>query len=158
MVVTEQLPFRFAEADSVRAFIHYLNPHADRLLPMTGMSVRKDLCTTIRLRLPGIKKTIAQAKSKIHLIYDGWTSDNHMSLLGVQARFLDSNFRLQSILLGLPKLVEAHVGLHMAETAFKMTEKYGFTDRLGFAMSDGAGNNNTMAEEMSKMFTAAGLH
>ena len=125
MVVTEQLPFRFAEAASVRAFIHYLNPYADRLLPMTGMSVRKDLCTTIRLRLPRIKKTIAQAKSKIHLIYDGWTSDNHMSLLGVQARFLDSNFRLQSILLGLPKLAESHTGLHMAETAFKMTEKYG---------------------------------
>ena len=83
MIVTEQLPFRFAEADSVRAFIYYLNPHADRLLPMTGMSVRKDLCTTIRLRLPGIKKTIAQAKSKIHLIYNGWMSNNHMSLLGV---------------------------------------------------------------------------
>ena len=39
-----------------------------------------------------------------------------------------------------------------------MTEKYSFTDRLGFTMSDGAGNNNTMVEEMSKMFTAAGLH
>ena len=45
----------------------------------------------------------------------------------------------------------------MAETAFKITEKYGFTDQLGFIMANGAGNNNIMAEEMDKMFTAAGL-
>ena len=160
MVVTENLPFKFAEADSVHAFINYLNylnPYADSVLPMTGMLVRRDLTAAIRLRLPGIKKAIARAQSKIHLIYDGWTSDNRMSLLGVQARFLDSNLQLQSILLGLPKLIESHTGLHMAETAFKMTEKYGFTDQLGFTMADGAGNNNTMAEEMDKMFAAAGL-
>ena len=71
MVITEQLLFRFVKAVSVCAFIYYLNPYADRLLSIIGMLVRKDLCIIIRLRLPRIKKTIAQIKSKIHLIYDG---------------------------------------------------------------------------------------
>ena len=51
-----------------------------------------------------------------------------MSLFGIQARFLDTNFQLQSLLLGLPKLAEKHTGIYYAEAAFKITEKYGFTD------------------------------
>ena len=45
----------------------------------------------------------------------------------------------------------------MAKTAFKITKKYGFIDRLGFIIANAAGNNNTIAEEIDKMFTAASL-
>ena len=50
-----------------------------------------------------------------------------MALFGVQARFLNDNYQLQTVLLGLPKLHNKHTGAHLAELAFKMTEKYGFT-------------------------------
>ena len=80
-----------------------------------------------------------------------------MSLFGIQARFLDTNFQLQSLLLGLPKLAEKHTGIHYAEAAFKITEKYGFTDQLGFTMADNAENNQTMVQEMERQLTAAGL-
>ena len=46
----------------------------------------------------------------VYLIYDGWTSTNRMALFGVQARFLDENFQLQIILLGLSKIKGEHTG------------------------------------------------
>ena len=38
-----------------------------------------------------------------------------------------------------------------------MTEKYGFTDRLGFTVADNAAGNTAMVREMAVQFTAAGL-
>ena len=85
------------ESKFFRAFLNYVNPYADEILPLSGMTVRKDLTVAIRLRLPGVMKALAQAQSEIHLVYDGWTSANRMSLFGIQARFLNANFQLQSI-------------------------------------------------------------
>ena len=47
-----------------------------------------------------------------------------MALFGVIARFLNDNYQLQLILLGLPKILGEHTGVQFAELAFRMTEKY----------------------------------
>ena len=70
-IITNNLALKTAESESFRAFLHYVNPYANKLLPNSGKTARRDLAATIRLRLPLIKKAIAQARSKIHLIYDG---------------------------------------------------------------------------------------
>ena len=65
---------------------------------------------------------MANAKSKIHLVYDGWTSDHNLSLFGVQARYLDEHKSLQTILLGLPQIHGEHTGEKFADIAFAVTE------------------------------------
>ena len=82
-IVTDSLALKTAESESFRAFLHHVNPYANKLLPTSSKTVRRDLAAIIRLRLSLIKKAIAQARSKIHLIYDGWTSTNRMSLFGI---------------------------------------------------------------------------
>ena len=107
----------------------------------------------MQLCLPLIIKAITKAQSKIHLVYDGWTSTNYMVLFGVHARFLNENYQLQSILLGLPKIKGEHIGVTFAELAFLMTEKYQFMSRLGFTVVDNADNNDTMIQEIKYQIT-----
>ena len=52
-----------------------------------------------------------------------------MALFGIQARFLDENYQLQTIILGLPKIKGEHIGVQFAELTFLIVEKYKFTHR-----------------------------
>ena len=70
-IITDNLALMTAESESFRAFLHYVNPYANILLPTSGKTAQKDLAATICLRLPLIKKAIAQAQFMIYLIYDG---------------------------------------------------------------------------------------
>ena len=79
-----------------------------------------------------------------------------MALFGVQARFFNENYQLQTILLGLPKIKGEHTGVQFAELAFLITEKYEFTHRLGFIVADNADNNDIMVNEMEVQMTANG--
>ena len=79
-----------------------------------------------------------------------------MALFGVQAHFLNDNYQLQIVLLSLPKLHNEHTGAHLAELAFKITEKYGFTHQLSFTVADNANNNDTMVQEMERQFNNNG--
>ena len=74
--------FSMTESKHFLAFLNFVNPYADEILPLSGITVRKDLTVAIRLRLSDVKKALAQAQSEIHLIYDGRTSANRMSLFG----------------------------------------------------------------------------
>ena len=99
---------------------------------------------------------MANAKSKIHLVYDGWTSDHNLSLFKVQARYFNEYKRLQTILLSLPQIYGEHTGEKFADIAFAVTERYQFIPRLGFTITDNAGNNNTMVDEMERQMAANG--
>ena len=121
-VAADNLPFNLVESETFRAFLNYVNPFADTLLPLSHNTIRKDLTATIKLRLPAIIKLMANAKSKIHLVYDGWTSDHNLLLFGVQARYLDEYKRLQTILLSLPQIHGEHTGEKFADITFAVTE------------------------------------
>ena len=93
-ITADNLPFSLVESEAFRTFLEYINHNANQLLPRSHSTARKDLTATMQLRLPLIIKAIAKARSKVHLIYDGWMSINHMVLFGVHARFLDENYQL----------------------------------------------------------------
>ena len=80
-----------------------------------------------------------------------------MAIFSVITQFLNENLQLQSILLGLPKLINKHTGVHLAEAAFTITEKYDFTERLGFTMADNTDNNQTIIEEIKRQCQATGI-
>ena len=60
-IANDNLSFSLIESDAFRAFLQYVNPHANELLPLSHNTARKDLTVTIQLRLPVIIKIIAKA-------------------------------------------------------------------------------------------------
>ena len=155
-IAADNLPFKTAESPHFRQFLQYVNPHANDLLPVSGKTTRQDLKASVNLRRPAIVKTLKQARSKIHLVYNGWTSTNHMSLFGIQARFLDTDLQLQTLLLGLPKINQDHSGVDCAQLAIATLERYEYSYQLGFTVSDNASNMDTMVQEIERQFEANG--
>lgn len=145
------------EYESFRHFLKYINPEANRLLPRPYNTIRRDLAVAVRLRIPVISKSLSKARSEIHFVYDGWTSSNGLAFLGVIRRFLDANYHLQSLLLGLPQLTDRHSGEIQANMLFQVTEKYNCTDSMGYVISDNTSTMDTMAEYLEIRLQAAGI-
>jgi hypothetical protein len=58
-----------------------------------------------------VKRDLANAKSKIHISFDLWTSGNHLALNGIIAHYLDKTFKSQTITLATPEQIGAHAGV-----------------------------------------------
>ena len=156
-IVVDSLPFHLAKSPTFRAFLDFVNPMANSLLPRSGNTIRQDLAAAVRLRRPGIQQTIRDARSKIHLVFDGWTSANGYGLLGVQCRFLDRDYHLQAFLIGLRRITGEHSGSALAELLFEVTEAYRCTESIGFVVSDNASNMDTLVFEIERQMTAVGI-
>jgi len=66
----------------------------------------------------------------IHFTFDGWTSRQNASFLGINARFIDRDWKQWRILLALPALRKRHTGAALADEvadticAFGLQERY----------------------------------
>ena len=150
-IVENNLPFELAKSHSFRRFLIYISPNANQLLPRSPSTIRNDLEIAIGLQKPLIAATLRNARSRIHLVYDMWTSDNQHALFGIQCRFLDSDFHLQNLLLGLPELIHEHSGEAQTEALFSVTESYNCTESLGFVVADNASPMDTMVEAIESV-------
>lgn len=150
-IVESNLPLELAQSDSFRRFLSFVNPNANQLLPRSPSTIRDDLNVAIDLRKPLIAATLHSARSRIHLVCDMWTSNNQYALFGVQCRFLDSDFHLQNLLLGLPELIDEHSGEAQTEALFSVTESYNCTESLGFVVADNASSIDAMAKSIESV-------
>ena len=131
-------------------------PEAAPLIPTSHNIIRGDLERYIELRMPSILADLARATSKIHIVFEGWTSPSNQSIFGLVCRYLDSDYRLNTFLLGLIETPEFYCGEYLAGKVFEITERYQITKRLGFVVLDNASNMDSCAEDMEKQLTRAG--
>ena len=73
-----------------------------------------------------------------------------MSLLGVVAHLIDEGGKLQSILIGLPRIRGSHTAENIATALAAVIQKYQFEHKLGCLMADNATNNDELYEHLSK--------
>jgi hypothetical protein len=70
-------------------------PEIEHLLPCTRI-VRLWVLATYNERIADVKKSLADARSRINLSFDAWSSPDHLSLLGVMAYWLDEERTLKT--------------------------------------------------------------
>lgn len=73
-----------------------------------------------------------------------------MSLLGVVGHLIDEGGKLQSILIGLPRIRGSHTAENIATALAAVIQKYQFEHKLGCLMADNATNNDELYEHLSK--------
>ena len=78
-----------------------------------------------------------------------------MSLLGIVAHFIDKGGKLQSVLLGLPRLRGSHSAENVATALASVIQKYQFNHKLGSLMADNASNNNELYDYLSQSLSVA---
>jgi hypothetical protein len=70
-----------------------------------------------------VKESLANARSRITLSFDAWSSLNHYSLLGVVAYWIDSKRELRTGLLAI-KVLKGYYGFEMAEVLNEVINNY----------------------------------
>ena len=66
LIAAKHLPFALCEASEFRALLHYINPYANKILPVRGTTVWKDLQSDFNDKKVLIRQALQQAISKIH--------------------------------------------------------------------------------------------
>ena len=65
----------------------------------------------------------------VHFTFDGWTSRQNALFLGINAHFIDRDWKQWRILLALPALKKRHTGEALADEVTDTMFAFGLQDR-----------------------------
>jgi hypothetical protein len=154
-IIDCQLPFRQCEKKSFRNFVAYLNPHGEKMLPLSHSTVAERILERYRTQKDSIKILLRTAITKIHVSCDAWTSGG-TAFLGITARFANSKGR-QQLVLAIKNIRGSHSGANMAEIFLATVQEYEIEKNLGFCCADNASNNDTMCTTIEKQMGNNGI-
>ncbi|KAF4314536.1 HAT domain-containing protein [Botryosphaeria dothidea] len=92
------------------------------------------------------------APGLIYLSFDGWTSRNNLSLLGLNIHFLSREGKVRQFLIRLPEVEGRYTGVNLAEEVAKIIAEWGIGGRIGYFITDNADNNDTCLDALAKEY------
>lgn len=104
-VVADDVPFKQVESKACQAAFYYCNRKAK--LPSRRSLMRKIEILEQELT-PQIKAMLEAAPGLISVTHDDWTAPNRRAFKAVTVHFVDSEWRLQSFLLGFEQIEGEH--------------------------------------------------
>ena len=108
-IVVCHIPFTMIENHYFRRLLlHSDSPNTNELLPKSHHTIKQAIIDEFERGKACVRDLLNTAKSDIHLSFDLWSSPNGLALNGVVAHFIDSAYKLQTILLGLKELQGEH--------------------------------------------------
>jgi hypothetical protein len=124
------LPFNLVNSERFKRLLLYNNPSLrEGQIPSDNTLV--NLLTSEYSRALGpVHALLERARSMIHFTFDGWTSRQNASFLGINAHFIDRDWKQWRLLLALPALRKRHTGTALADEvadticAFDVQERY----------------------------------
>lgn len=138
------------------------SPHLQRLLARSGpkvtnllpqrSSVRRWIMDAYVQRKPEVAESLHTSLSDVSLSFDGWSSPNGLSLLGVVAHWIDKDCTLRNALIGMPRLEGQHSGEKIAMAVSALIRDYGIQRKIGAFVLDNATNNDTAVEILAQEF------
>lgn len=142
-------PLRLAGCPEFRTFLKYLNPDVDKWLNTSASTIGKWVLRQAGLLEKQVKQRLQNARSKIHIATDLWTSPNEKAIMVIVAHYLSEDNVLERAVLDLIEVEGTHKGVNLAPYMMKTLEEWGIISKLGWFMMDNAGNNDTMLEKVS---------
>lgn len=109
------LPFNLVNSERFKRLLLYNNPSL-RLEQIPSDRTLVNLLSNEYSRALGpVHEVLQRARGMVHLTFDGWTSRQNASFLGVNAHFIDRDWKQWRILLALPPLRKRHTGAVLAD-------------------------------------------
>jgi hypothetical protein len=142
-LVNANLPFRTVEHPDLRDLFSFLNPSVEiQHANLSEKSVHAIVVREFERHKGTVVKTLRESPGQVHLVFDGWTSRNRLSLYGVSAVFRDSGNKPHKIVLGLPEMEDRHTGEKIAEAILEVIYDYEIHEKVGYFTVDNATNND----------------
>lgn len=142
-LISANLPFRTVEHPYLRDIFSYLNSSVDiQQANLSEKTVHALVVREFERHKDAVARTLQESPGLVHLIFDGWTSRNRLSLYGVSAVFRDEESTPHKIVLGLPEMNDRHTGENVAEAVLDVIRDYGIEEKIGYFTVDNATVND----------------
>lgn len=106
----------------------------------------------MRQRKPEVAESLRTSLSDVSISFDGWSSPNGLSLLGVVAHCIDKDCPLLNALIGMPRIEGQHSGEKIAKAVSALIHEHGIQRKIGAFVLDNAANNDTAVEIHAQEF------
>ena len=102
-----------------------------------------------------IIRSIAAAKGKVTISFDGWKANNDvLDLLGVIVHYLGDDYKLHSIVLALCNTLSSHTGANIADQLFDILKDYQISgNQIAYFVADNATNNDIALKYLLERIT-----
>jgi hypothetical protein len=148
-ITAHGVPFNQVRWPKFRAFLEYISPEANCLLPHSPTTVSSWVTRIYTQEKEHIKQGLQSALSSIHFTVDMWTSPNFLSMFGVIAHYTDENGQLSHAVLAIKEIDGEHSGENMAHSLMEVLDDYQIKSKIGYFMTDNACQNDTMLQIIS---------
>ena len=99
-----------------------------------------------------VKEALQKSPGQIYIQYNSWKSGNRHALYSITCVFWDSNNRPQKLILGLPELIEQHIGKNIVAQIIEIIKEFEISNKLGYFTLDNTSNNKMLIEELRLEF------
>jgi len=113
-------------------------------LPSSANTIKTWILEQFICSQQSLARYFRQDRSKVHFTFNMWTSPNYRAFLGVVAHWIDSDYKLQSTVIGMRRFNGRHTGENLAACFLEIVEPYSIIDKIGYFTLDNASNNDTV--------------
>lgn len=102
-----------------------------------------------------IIESIAKAKCKVTISFDGWRANNDvLDLLAVVVHYLRDDYKLYNVVLALYDTLGSHTSANIADHLFDVLKNYQISgNQIAYFVADNATNNDKALQLLSKRVT-----
>lgn len=155
-IVERRHAFNETQSPALHKIFEYLNPKsADSL--KTRNTVKADTDKYFAVAKATIKERLSQARSRIHISYDLWSSPNHKAMIAIVAHWTAEDYKVKAALLAIKEVHGGHTGRNIASVVFPLLKEYDIHYRFGYYVGDNATNNDTSLEWLNFHLREEGL-
>jgi hypothetical protein len=89
-----------------------------------------------------VVKLLSNARSRIHISFDLWSSPNGYAFCGVVAHFVDQSWCNRQVMIALKKMTARHTGEEIAAVIVPVLREYGIAENIGIFVADNVDSND----------------
>ncbi|KAM0703025.1 hypothetical protein Q7P35_010457 [Cladosporium inversicolor] len=142
---------RGATLPALKRLITFGHPRIEKLLPTSHNIVATWLNNSYARHQAKVVTCLAKSTSAITISFDSWNADNDvLDLLGVVAHYLDEQYQLRTVVLGLRDHYGSHTGANIGEHLNQVLGDFKIRSKVAYFAADNATNNDTALDYLSK--------
>ena len=140
-VINRQHSLIEVEDKDFRAMLRSLNDRVKGYIPGAD-TLRNWIDQEVAESFYQVVDVLQEAKSRIHISFDLWSSPNGYAICGVVAHFIDVAWVNRQVLLALKKMSARHTGEEIAAVIVPVLREYGIANKIGVFVCDNIDSND----------------
>ena len=129
-LVADDLSLRQTTSPALHKLLTFRNPIIEPILPDSKSTARQWLKQSYEVSQRLVQRSLANSKSRITLSFDGWKSGNELDLLGVVAHYVDSEYCVKNVLLGLRNTFGSHTAAEQRYHLLAVCRDFKISNRI----------------------------